>query len=400
MKLIEVCDKHTARRFLDVVAVVYNNNNVYVRPLDISIESIFDPSKNDFFSHGEATRWLLEDDDGKLIGRVAAFINRNKAFNYEQPTGGMGFFECIEDSQAANLLFETSRKWLEERGMKAMDGPINFGENDNFWGLLVDGFTHPSYGMNFNPPYYRKFFEDYGFAFYYEQVTNHLDMTKPFPERFWKIAEWVNNKKEYTFRHFTWKEADKFLIDLKTVYDDAWQFHENFTPIKMEDMRTSMLEAKSIIVEEMIWFVYTENNPIAFLVMLPDANEILKHFNGKMNLLNKLRFVYYKKFQGFTRSRITIMGVAPKYQRSGVESGIFSQLDPVMKKHHNIHEVEFSWVGDFKPKMRQLHEAVGGRYAKRHITYRKLFTDGQEAHRSTIIPVDTREQVLKSGKQQ
>lgn len=399
MKLIEVRDKRTAKRFLEVAAIVYRNDEVYVRPLDISIETIFNPAKNDFFSHGEATRWILEDDKGNLIGRVAAFINKKKAFNFDQPTGGMGFFECIEDQEAANLLFETCRKWLEERGMQAMDGPINFGENDNFWGLLVEGFTHPSYGMNYNPPYYRKFFEDYGFAFYYEQVSNHLDMTKPFPERFWKIAEWVNNKKEFTFRHFTWKDADKFLLDLKTIYDDAWQFHENFTPIKIEDLRASLMEAKSIIIEEMIWFVYAENNPIAFLVMFPDANEILKHFNGKMNLWNKLRFVYYKKFQGFSRTRITIMGVAPKYQRSGVESGIFWQLDSVMKKHSNIHEVELSWVGDFNPKMRQLHEAVGGTFAKRHITYRKLFTTGKEAHRSTIIPVDTREQALRGGDQ-
>ena len=111
MKLTEVCDKHTAKQFLEVAAIVYRNDKVYVRPLDISIEAIFDPAKNDFFTHGEATRWVLTDDSGNLTGRVAAFINKKKAFNYDQPTGGMGFFECIEDSDAAFMLFETCRKW-------------------------------------------------------------------------------------------------------------------------------------------------------------------------------------------------------------------------------------------------------------------------------------------------
>lgn len=397
MKLIEVSDKRIAKRFLDVVATVYQSDNIYVRPLDESIESIFDPEKNVFFSHGEATRWILEDNEGKLIGRVAAFINRKKAFNFEQPTGGMGFFECIDDEGAAMLLFNTCRNWLEARGMKAMDGPVNFGENDNFWGLLVDGFTHPSYGMNYNPPYYRKFFEDYGFAFYFEQITNHLDMTKTFPERFWKIADWVLAKPGFTFQHFNWSAADKFLNDVKEVYDEGWQFHENFTPLETKDLEKTMKDAKSILIEEFIWFAYYDRKPIAFFVMFPDANQILKHFNGKMNLWNKLRFIYYKKVQPFTRSRITVMGVVPKYQRTGVESGIFWHMNKEMKARPNYKEVELSWVGDFNPKMRQLHESVGAVFAKRHITYRKLFETGTETQRSSIIPLDTRNQAQRTN---
>lgn len=397
MKLIEVSDKRTARRFLNVVSTIYSNENMYIRPLDVTIESIFNPEKNVFFSHGEATRWILEDNEGKLIGRVAAFINRKKAFNFEQPTGGMGFFECIENEEAVTLLFGACRQWLEARGMKAMDGPINFGENDNFWGLLVEGFTHPCYGMNYNPPYYRKLFEDYGFSYYFEQLTNHLDRTKAFPERFWKIAEWVLAKPEFTFRHFNWAEADKFLGDMKSVYDEGWQFHENFTPLETINLKNALKDAKSILIEELIWFAYHDGKPIAFLVMIPDANEILKHFNGKMNLWNKIRFVYYRKMQPFTRSRITVMGVVPKYQRAGVESGIFWHLDKELKARPNITEVELSWVGDFNPKMRNLHESVGATFAKRHITYRKLFEEGQESHRSTIIPVDTRDQALRTN---
>jgi len=130
----------------------------YVRPINKEIEEVFDPAMNSFFSHGEAIRWILKDENGKVIGRVASFINKRKAYTFQQPTGGMGFFECVNNRDAAFRLFDKCRDWLSGKGMQAMDGPINFGENDVNWGLLVEGFTHPGIGMNYNPPYYREFF--------------------------------------------------------------------------------------------------------------------------------------------------------------------------------------------------------------------------------------------------
>ena len=395
MKLIEVNNKKSEKVFLDVARIIYKDDPYWVCPLDNTIKAIFDPQQNVFFRDGEACRWVLYDDNNKPAGRVSAFINRKKAYNFQQPTGGMGFFECINDINAAFMLFDKAKEWLSERGMEAMDGPINFGENDSFWGLLVEGFMQPGYGMNYNPPYYKDFFEKYGFKFYFEQISNHLDLTKPFPERFWKIADWVRRKPGYTFEHFTYKNQEKYIQDFKTVYDEAWQFHENFTPINTDDLRKTLKTSKPIFEEEFTWFAYHNNEPIAFLVMFPDVNQILKHLNGKMNLWNKIRFLVLKKRKTITRARITIMGVSPRYQRSGVESGIFWHLQQVMNKRPWYTEIELSWVGDFNPKMRALHESVGAKFAKRHITYRKIFKDDSAYQRSTIIPVDTKEKLLK-----
>jgi hypothetical protein len=397
MHLKEVNDRKSAEQFLNVVRDIYKGDKVYVRPLDAEINAVFDPSSNNFFSHGSATRWILMDDSGKTIGRVAAFINDRKAFTFQQPTGGMGFFECIHDQTAANILFNCCRDWLAARGMQAMDGPVNFGENDVNWGLLVEGFTHPGFGMNYNPVYYRKLFETYGFRFYFEQVSNHLDLTKPFPERFWKIAEWAMRKPELSFVHFTYDQKDKFISDLKEIYDDAWKFHENFTPMEESTLRITLDKVRAFLDPEMIWFVYHEHEPIAFLVQFPDVNQILKHMNGKMHFFNKIKFLWLKYRKTMTRTRIVIMGVKPKYQRFGVESGIFWHLNEKMKKKPHITELELSWVGDFNPKMRALHESVGATFAKRHVTYRKIFADDVEFQRSTIIPVDTKEKSLQSG---
>ncbi len=162
MTITQVDSKADKKAFLDVARVIYKDDKNWICPLDIDIEAVFDPARNNFFQHGKCARWILKDDNGELIGRVAAFINDKKAYNYEQPTGGMGFFECIDDQEAGFLLFDTAKQWLTANGMKAMDGPINFGENDNFWGLLTEGFVPASYGMNYNPTYYKAFFDNYG----------------------------------------------------------------------------------------------------------------------------------------------------------------------------------------------------------------------------------------------
>jgi hypothetical protein len=398
MKLIEVNSKSLNKKFLEVSKIIYKNNPNWVCPLDNMINAIFDLQKNSFYNHGKAIRWILIDDNNHLIGRVAAFINEKKAYNFAQPTGGMGFFDCIDNKEAAFMLFDKCTEWLKNNGMKAMDGPINFGENDNFWGLLVEGFEYsPSFGMNYHKSYYKKFFEDYGFEAYFEQVTNHLDLTVPFPERFWKIAEWIRKKPNYRFEHIRINNVQKYLEDIKTIYDSAWQFHENFTPLNIKNLQEAFNKAKSILDEEFVWFVYNDNKPIAFLVMFPDANMIFKKFDGKLGLLNKLRFLYLKKKKRITRTRITVMGVVPEFQKFGVESGIFWYLKKALDEKPQYTEVELSWVGDFNPKMQAIHKAVGGFFAKRHITYRKLF-DGNGIHkRSSVISMNTKE-IIINGK--
>ena len=143
MQLIEVSDKKTRRDFLKVSKILYKNDPFWVCPLDSDIESTFDPARNKLFENGNARRWILKSEKDKLIGRVAAFYNLDLSGRNKQPTGGIGWFECIKNQGAANMLFEKARDWLSGEGMEAMDGPINFGGNNNNWGLLTKGFTHP-----------------------------------------------------------------------------------------------------------------------------------------------------------------------------------------------------------------------------------------------------------------
>ena len=112
MTITEVTNKATKKAFLDAARTIYKNDKIWVCPLDNDIEAIFDPAKNNFHQEGKCTRWVLTGENGQLMGRIAAFINNKKAYYYEQPTGGIGFFECIDNEKAAFLLFDTAKKWL------------------------------------------------------------------------------------------------------------------------------------------------------------------------------------------------------------------------------------------------------------------------------------------------
>lgn len=372
MIISEVKDKATKKAFLDSARIIYKNDKIWVCPLDNDIEAVFDPAKNNFHRDGKCIRWILTDASGQLIGRIAAFINNKKAYNYEQPTGGIGFFECINNEEAAFLLFDTAKKWLAENGMQAMDGPINFGENDNFWGLLVEGFISPSYGMNYNHPYYQAFFDNYGFKTLYAQITNHLDIQKPFPERFYKIAKWVTQKPGYEFKHLKASQIEKFAADFMEIYNDAWKDFENFVPITHATIAESFKKMKPLMDENLIWFAYINNEPAAFMIILPDANPMIKPLNGKLNLVGKLKFLY-NKWKGVSRMRAIVMGTKQKFQNHGVESALFITLGEYVLPLNQYTELELSWVGDFNEKMIAMHNAMGAVFGKKHLTMRYIF---------------------------
>ena len=390
MQVIEVKDSITRKAFHKVASDIYKGDPNWVPPLEVMIDNAFDPAKNAFYKNGDGTRWILKNDEGKFIGRIGAFINGNRAYTFNQPTGGCGYFECINDTNASTILFDTARAWLTERGMEAMDGPVNFGENLINWGLLVEGYEQQGFGMPYNKPYYLELFENYGFQLYFKQFSYHLNHKDPFPERFWKIAEWVAKKPNFRFEHVRFDNLEKYIKDFVKIYDQAWARHDNHQSVDLDDIRGMVKMAKLIADEEFIWFAYNNDEPVLFYCMIPDWNQILKKLNGKANLWNLIKFVWYKKMRVITRARILIMGVVPKFQGIGLESAVFWHLDNVMKKKLWYNQVELSWVGDFNPKMVAIYISVGGVPAKTHYTMRYLFDRTVPFERAPMLGKEVR----------
>ncbi|MFH2094764.1 MAG: GNAT family N-acetyltransferase [Bacteroidota bacterium] len=394
MKIIEVADKKTREAFYQVARDIYKNDSNWTCPLDIEIEGIFDPAGNKCFKTGNAMRWILEDGKGAYIGRIAAFYDQLKAnVNNDQPTGGIGFFECSDNQDAANLLFDTACKWLKDNKMEAMDGPITFGENITNWGLLIEGFMHQGYGMQYHHPYYKKLFESYGFQEYFQQYTYHKDLSEPFPERQEKFARHVGEKGSFVFERFSQKNRNKYLESVTYIFNEVWKdFHEDYVPLEMEDIEKIFDEAKPIIDENIIHFAFDDGKPVAMVIVLPDVNQVLKKLNGKLTLINKIRFVLNKK--KIDRARLLITGVIPSYQRTYIIGALFMQMiDSLIENKYR--ELEMSWVGDYNITVNKIYSTLGIPIVKKHATYRYLFDRNKEFRRFTNETSNKTKKILR-----
>lgn len=386
MKLIEVNTSKLAKEFLQVAIELYKNDTNWIRPWDKDINDVFDPQKNKAFRNGEVIRWILKDENGNLTGRIAAFVqNKYKNKGDDISVGGIGFFECINNRKAADMLFDVAKHWLMQKGMEAMDGPINFGERDRWWGLVTEGFKEPIYLMNYNPPYYQTLFEEYGFNIFYNQICWHLSIDTQLQPKFYEQHKIYSAQPEFSARHIRKNQLEKFARDFCTVYNKAWARHEGNKEMS-EEMALKIFKAmKPVMDESLIWFAYHKEEPIAMWINLPDLNQIIKYLNGQFNLFSKLKFMWLryrkvcKKFTGI------VFGVVPEFQGRGVDYFMIVEGANLIQGRRQYDELELQWQGDFNPKMLNISRNLGATQSRNLATYRYLFDRTKEFKRHPMI---------------
>ncbi|NBP05053.1 MAG: GNAT family N-acetyltransferase [Bacteroidetes bacterium] len=365
--LKQVPDQASVSDFHAVAKLVYKNDADYIQPIAKDIEEVFDRKQNAAFEGGDVIRWVLFDGN-KSIGRVAAFYQSK---NNGERMGGMGFFECIENQDAANLLFDACKKWLQEKGLTYMDGPVNFGDRDSFWGLLVERHSYPSYREAYQPQYYRGFFEDYGFEKIFEQKTCDITNDVFNVERFGKLAGRVLSNPRYRFVSLDYSRLDKFSADFVRIYNEAWAHHEDFKPLTIEKMMARLKKVKPVLPADFAVFAYADDRPIGFYVSILEVNQVFRHFGGKLSLLNMLRFLWLRR--SINKVRGIVFGVVPDFQNLGIETGMIMTVYENLKRNPQITVAELAWIGDFNPKMLSMLASLGAYTAKVHYTYRKNF---------------------------
>lgn len=386
MQLTEVTNATTAKEFIQTNVIICGKLPNYIRPLDKDVIEVFDKEKNKAFRFGEATRWILKDNDGQLIGRIAAFTNkkyRNKGD--EIPVGGIGFFDCINDQNAADLLFDVAKHWLITKGMQAMDGPINFGERDRWWGLVTEGFQSPLYSMNYNPPYYKDLFETYGFKLFFNQVCFGVDPKKKFsPKTLQRHAE-VAKDPGYRAEHMIGNDIVKYATDFTIVYNKAWAGHGGLKEMKKEQSILLFKKLKPVMDKKVLWFVYYKGEPIAIFINLPDLNQWFRYLNGQFGLIDKLKFLWYKNTVACTKFTGLVFGVVPEYQGKGVDSYLIVEAGKVVETLPYT-EYEMQWIGDFNPKMINVAENFGDTFRTRQLTtFRYQFDRTRPYQRHPIL---------------
>ena len=375
MRLIEVNDKKTRNAFHAVPRRIYAEDPVWIPHLRQDIDKVFDPEKNRLFKKGGvAKRWVALDDAGREAGRIAAFVSPKYSGGMQQPTGGIGFFECVDDDATAEALFDVAEAWLQEQGMEAVDGPINFGEKDQYWGLLVKDFTSlPSYALNYNPEYYWRFFDAHGYQTYYEQYIFSREIDLGIQEVFERKRAQIESKG--TMRVITARDLthDQLAEHFCTVYNNAWGGHHGLANMPLKQAQRTVKALKPVMDPDIIFFVMHGDKPVAFYVNIPELNQIFKHVHGNLNAIGKLKFLFHKWRKTSDIMVGLVFGIDREYHGQGLDGYLIDIAGKQIQAKGRYHSTTLTWIGDFNPKMIRIAENLGTERTRTYHTLRKLF---------------------------
>jgi GNAT superfamily N-acetyltransferase len=386
MKIQQIDNPELERTWLQLPKRVYAHDPNYIPHIRQDVASIFDMRKNKLFKDGNAMRWVLLSSQGEAIGRIAAFYSRKYSDAQKQKTGGIGFFECLDNDDAARLLLQAACDWLWSQGMEAIDGPINFGEKEAYWGLLIENFTDmSSFRMNYNPPYYRRFFEDFGFRMYYEQLCYKRDLHVPAQEVFVRKSRQLLEDKAYRVANARGRSMEQIANDFVTIYNAAWAVHGGFKPMKIEQARKAIQAMKPIMDKDIMVFAYHNEKPIGFYINLPEVNEFMQHVHGNLNALGMLRFLFYKTFGKRSTMVGIVFGVDRAYHGKGVEGAMIKYCEEHIVTLNRYQETILTWIGDFNPKMIHVAENLGASLYRKLATYRLLKSSDQPFERHPTL---------------
>lgn len=380
MQFIEVRDKASWRLFHQVPQRVYQDDPNWICPLEDDIEGTFDPQRNKTFDHGEAKLWVLLDAQQQPIGRIAAFVDHQRNEELDIPMGGIGYFECIEDQTAAFQLFERAADYLRSHGIQGIDGPVNFGERDKFWGLLVHNYAPPVYNEYYHPPYYRQFFEAWGFEPYEQVLTMKGALDEVPVHRFGALAKRMKERYPYRVESIDLNRLDWTAKHFATVYNSAFTHFPYFKPLDPALIEASLKQLKPIATNDMGCIAFYEDQPVGIGGLHPDINPFLKHAKGKLSWWRLPRFLYQLHFSRPQWLKGIIFGVHPDYQGKGVFALLIDHLAQV---NNNINLKRYSHlvlctIRGHNDIMISTMNKLNVRPDRVHIAYRKMLREGLE----------------------
>ena len=381
MKIVEVNTPELDHSFIIMNVLANKDNPNYIRPLDKEVLATFDPLKNKLFKEGAAKRWIVLDENDKILGRIAAFhYSKYKNKGTDFATGCVGYFDAVDDQFVANLLFDTAKAWLISEGMEAMDGPVNFGDRDKWWGLMIKGYdSEPMYGMSYNPPYYESLFTNYGFKNFYNQYYYRQLISGDLPERFKERYEKFKTKQEYRIQHLDKKKLAKFANDFVHIYNTAWAQHGEAKAITKDQILQLFKTLNPVMDERMIRFAYYKEDPIAMFINIPDVNQYFKHFNGQLGWKQKIHLLWMKCRKKNKRLTGLAFGVVPKFQSLGIDSYLIYSTSLLLHELKLYEEYEMGWAADWNPKMVNIYKSLGAHPSREMVTWRYIF-DTQKHH--------------------
>lgn len=353
------------KRFIRFLWTIYKSDPSWVPPLIMDRTKLMDRKKNPFYQHAETEFWIAEQ-NGQMVGRIAAIVNHNHNKEHSDKTGFFGFFESIDDQSVANALLDAARGFLRDRGMNAMRGPASPSVNDEY-GLLIEGFDKPPVIlMPYNPPYYARLIESYGLAKVKDLLSYILNQDKVYSEKLERVNNLVKQRHNLTFRSMDMKHYDKEVQRIKEVYNQAWMQNWGAVPLTEAEINALAEDLKPIVVPDLVIFAEKEGKTIGFGLSLPDINIALKHNKRGWLIPGLMQMVLRKK--DINLCRIIVLGVLPEYLYTGAASVLFYET-AVRARARGYYYGDAGWILEDNEKMVRAAKALNGDPYKRYRLY-------------------------------
>lgn len=337
------------RHFLDVPDLVYADDPNWVAPLRSEVTKLLDQKKNPFFEHGRARFWLAWR-GSRPVGRISAQVNQVHLDRHQDGTGNFGFFEAIDDQQVFDALLATAEDWLRAQGMRRVVGPYSLTINDDI-GVLISGFdTPPMALMAHSPPYYaprleqagyRKVKDLYAYRIYRDAVN--FDAIA----RLDRVSERVRSKHRITIRTLDWKNFNRDMHELLSIYNEAWRDNWGFIPVTDKEADLLVSSIKQIIRPELVAFAEMDHRTVGVLATIPNINESIADLRGRLFPFGWAKLLWRLRFDPPKSVRFMLAGVRPEFRNSAMSGTLMSMM--LGKIIHNLlatpaQSCELSWI--------------------------------------------------------
>jgi hypothetical protein len=359
--------------WLAVPQAVYAGDPNFIPQLNLLEKQRINPKKAPFFTFGEAA-YFVACRGTKPVGRITAHINRRHLERHRDNTGHFGFFDCVNDSEAARALVNAAGDWLKEKGLLRMMGPFNFSINEEC-GCLVEGFdSPPAMLMPHGAPWTGKLLEENGLS---KEIDLYAYRSKPdrLPPRIAQLAERAARFGNVALRHFDMHRYRAEIDCLIDIYNDAWSDSWGFVPFSTAEIDSLARELKPFFRNEYGRFLMIDGEEVGFAVGLPDLNGVIARFRGRLLPFNWLRLIWTMKRETWRTGRIPFLGVRRAWRTTPRGSALVvllvKDLIEQASTRYNMEWAEYSWVRETDSRMVSLGEAIAGPPAKTYRIYAK-----------------------------
>jgi len=367
LEIVKVETTKEKKQFIKLPWKIYQNMPLWVPPLISERLRFLDTKINPFFIDAEVVLYLLLSDKMEVIGRIAAIKNDLHNEYHNEQAGFFGMFECIEDQEAADLLFDTAYEWCKSRGLNKIIGPMNLSTNHEC-GLLVEGYDDPPVmGITYNPSYYEKLFRGWGLEKTKDLISLHLKISNV-PPFLLKISEKILKRGRFTLRPLDMNDFDNELEIFWDVYNSAWSRNWGFVPLTRKEFIFLANDLKHIIQPGICMMVEVKGEPVAFSLAVPNINETLKKLNGRLFPIGFIKFFLNKNKAEIYR--VMTLGVKKEYINRGIDTVLYAELYKSFIKN-KIKHCDISWVLEDNIAMMKPMLRVGALPYKKHRIYER-----------------------------